>query len=71
MEVSRLFEGADRFDRLGVLRVEGEGVGEVDFGDADAGFLKGEEGFGAVLELEGEVAGVVVQADVFFKGLEV
>ena len=63
MEVGGFVEGFDGFEGVGVGWVEGEGGGEVDLGDAEAGVAEGIEGGGAVVEFEGEVAGVVVDAD--------
>lgn len=64
MKIGGFVKLTDRLEGLGVLRIEGEGVGEVDFRDAQAGVAESFERGMAVVELEGEVAGVVVDADV-------
>ena len=69
MEVGGLVKLADGLKCGRVLRVKGEGIREVDFRDAETGCGEGLEGVVAVVELEGEVAGVVVNSDVLVEAV--
>ena len=69
VKVSRFVELLNRQECLIVLRVEREGVGQMDFGNAKTGVSEGFEGLMAVIKFEGEVTSVVVDADVFANGL--
>ena len=68
VQVCRFVELLNGGEGLFVLRVEGEGVGEVDFGNTKPGLGEGVERLMAVVEFEGEMTGVVVDADVFANG---
>ena len=65
MKVGWFVELLDRRECLIVLRVEREGVGEMDFGNTNPGVSEGFEGMIAVIKFEGEVTSVVVDTDVF------
>ena len=62
VQVGGFVELFDGFDGGLIVEVECEGVGEVDFGDAQAGVAEGIERLAAVVEFDGEVTGVVVDA---------
>src|ERR1035437_19789 len=64
-------EGGDGADGGRVSRVEGDGVGEMDFGNTDAGGFEGGEGCLALVVFDGEVAGVVIQSDAAAEGFRV
>ncbi len=68
VEVGWFVEGADGGEGFGVCGVEGECAGEVDFGEAEAGVGEGVEGGVGGVVFEGEVAGVVVDADAVEEG---
>ena len=63
MQVDGFVELRDGFHCGRVVEVEGEGVGEVNLGDAEPCSPEGIEGFAAIIELDCEVAGVVVDAE--------
>ena len=65
VKVGRFVELLNRQECLIVLRVEREGVGEMDFGNTKTRVSEGFEGLMAVIKFEGEVTSVVVDADVF------
>ena len=63
VEISRFIKGADGFDGTIFARIEGEGGGEVDLGNADAFVSHDSERTTGILILESEVAAVIVDAD--------
>jgi len=66
VEVGGFVEGFDGLEGGGVGGGEFEGAGEVDFANAESGGAEGVEGGAAVVEFEGEVTGIVVDADAAF-----
>ncbi|MFN9408072.1 MAG: hypothetical protein ACK6AY_02005 [Akkermansiaceae bacterium] len=64
MEIRRLVELTDRLQSGGIGGVQTQGVGEMDFRQADARIDRdGVERFFRIIELDREVAAIVVQAD--------
>jgi len=63
VEIDWFVEGVQGGQGCRVAWVDGEGVGEVDFGEPDVGVVELGEGGTGVVEFDGEVAGVVVDAD--------
>lgn len=64
MKIRRLVELTDRFERGGIGGVQAQGVGEMNFRQADVRVDRyGVERFFGIVELDGEMAAIVVQAD--------
>ena len=64
MKIGRFVELTDRFQRGGIGWVQAQGIGEMDFRQADVRIDRdGIERFLCVVELDCEVAAIVVQAD--------
>ncbi len=64
MEIGRFVELTDRFQRRRIGGVQAQGVGEMDFRQANVRTDRdGVERFLGIVELDGEMAAIVVQAD--------